>query len=454
MAATRTASCASHSLFGGTAHASRSTISSPTGVLRSRGLATLLPRKRHATTLASSAQAHWSQGNESNFFSPSLSRRAVRSHALSAASIPFPAAHQGTGSVLDVSPSDYAPLSDDPSIVQPVPLPFSSPPPSTAAYKPVPALTPTQTLRIYRQLAKSRLTVLVVLTSMAGYALCPTTAASSVSTLLALTAGTALCSAAANATNQLVEAPYDAQMPRTRARPLPARNISHLHAASFAAVAGVSGVGLLWTAVNPLTATLGAANVVLYAFCYTPLKRLSISNTWLGALVGALPPLMGWSACTGTLDPATQPGAWALAALLFAWQFPHFNALAQTLRAEYARGGYRMMAVTDPALNRRVSLRYALALLPICSAALPLSGAVAPLTYALLSAIPNAALIHAAWRFWSKGDDPSARYCFWVSLLQLPAVMLLAMACKAGMWERMAQMMGLQSEDEVEPLKS
>lgn len=113
-----------------------------------------------------------------------------------------------------------------------------------------------------------------------------------------------------------------------------------------------------------------------------------------------------------------------------------------------------MMAVTDPALNRRVSLRYALALLPICSAALPLSGAVAPLTYALLSAIPNAALIHAAWRFWSKGDDASARYCFWVSLLQLPAVMLLAMACKAGMWERMAQMMGLQSEDEVEPLKS
>ena len=191
--------------------------------------------------------------------------------------------------------------------------------------------------------------------------------------------------------------------------------------------------------INPLTAALGAANIVLYSFTYTPMKRMSIANTWVGAVVGALPPLMGWAACTGTLHLATDLGGWALAALLFAWQFPHFNSLAHTLRAEYARGGYRMMAVTDPALNRRVSLRYAVSLLPICTVMMPASAIVHPVAFAALSTPLNLAMIHAAWKFYTDGTQKAARWCFWVSLIHLPAVMLLAMGCKPGLWDGLAE---------------
>ncbi|KAJ1021142.1 hypothetical protein NDA16_003928 [Ustilago loliicola] len=306
--------------------------------------------------------------------------------------------------------SSFAPLSDDPTVVDLRSLSgLRSREPSTSfsSYRPVPPISTATIPKLYKQLSKSRLTFLVVLTGMAGYALCPASltvaVASPVTTLLALTVGMALCSAAANTLNQLVEAPYDAQMPRTRNRPLPSRAVTPLHAFSFASTCAVTGVGVLATMVNPLTAVLGAANVVLYSFTYTPLKRVSIANTWIGAVVGALAPLMGWAACTGTLSHYHDLGGWSLAALLFAWQFPHFNSLAHTLRAEYARGGYRMMAVTNPALNRRVSLRYAVALLPICTVMMPLSGIVSPIAYAVLSTPLNGLLAHAAWKFYRQG---------------------------------------------------
>ncbi|PWN53692.1 hypothetical protein IE53DRAFT_404513, partial [Violaceomyces palustris] len=328
----------------------------------------------------------------------------------------------------------FASTSNDPSFVDPRSRQVeqtTTPVVSHSNYRPAPPLNSTTIPKLYKQLSKSKLTFLVVLTGMAGYALCPSAltvaTASPVGTLLALTAGMTLCSAAANALNQLVESPYDAQMPRTRARPLPSRSITPLHAFTYAATSAVTGVGLLGLAVNPLTAALGAANIVLYSFIYTPMKRMSIANTWVGALVGGLPPLMGWAACTGTLNQITDLGAWSLAALLFAWQFPHFNSLAHTLRAEYARGGYRMMAVTNPSLNKRVSLRYAILMIPICVLALPLSGAVQPMAYAVLSTPLNLAMVHAAWKFWKFGTLKAARWCFWVSLIHLPAVMLLAM---------------------------
>ncbi|KAK0561467.1 Protoheme IX farnesyltransferase, mitochondrial [Tilletia horrida] len=398
----------------------------------------------------------------------------------------------------------YAPASDDPSLIESDLSPSSSAAAAAAAmgqssssaaaaasaaassaalFRPAPTHSLPALLRTYQQLSKARLTFLVVLTAMAPYALCPSALSvaiapglgGSVGTLLALSAGTALCSASANAFNQLLEAPYDAQMPRTRARPLPRRALSPLHAFGFAVSCGMGGTALLYAAVNPLTACLGLANVVLYAGIYTPLKRLSMVNTWVGSAVGAIPPLMGWTACTGTLLAAPSDAAgWVLAALLFAWQFPHFNSLAHSLRAEYARGGYRMMSVLDPGLNRRVSLRYALLLLPLCSVALPLAGSgvdvlswlglgggaagasaaltatsaaagpiVEPWAYALLSAPINAVMIHAAYKFWRHGTDQAARWCFWVSLVHLPAIMLLAMACKREMWNGVGEALGM-----------
>ncbi|KAE8216172.1 hypothetical protein CF327_g614 [Tilletia walkeri] len=409
----------------------------------------------------------WNVGNVGNFFTSLNSNSQRRSISSSAATVSRP------------SVPSYAPSSNDPAIIETDLSQFTSPPTaSSTSFRPAPSHTFSSLLKTYQQLSKSRLTFLVVLTAMAPYALCPATlvdtsvGSGGVGTLLALTAGTAMCSASANTFNQLLEAPYDAQMTRTRARPLPRRALSPLHAFTFAVVCGVGGTALLFFAVNPLTAGLGLANVVLYAGVYTPLKRLSIVNTWVGAAVGALPPLMGWTACTNSLlNFPSDAAGWVLASLLFAWQFPHFNSLAQILKAEYARGGYRMMSVLNPGLNKRVSLRYALVLLPLCSIALPLAGSsdwstlltlgnmsaaavseaassnpgavVAPLPYALLSAPINAVMIHAAYKFWRQGTDKAARWCFWVSLVHLPAVMLLAMACKRDLWNGVGEAIGM-----------
>ncbi|CAG0926301.1 unnamed protein product, partial [Notodromas monacha] len=103
-----------------------------------------------------------------------------------------------------------------------------------------------------------------------------------------------------------------------------------LHAVSFALASAATGFSILWFGVNGLCAGLGLFNLFLYTSVYTPLKRVSIFNTWLGSVVGAVPPVMGWVACTGALDP----GACVLAALLFTWQFPHFNALSWNLRPD------------------------------------------------------------------------------------------------------------------------
>lgn len=392
--------------------------------------------KRHISTARS-----WEQ----SFFAPSFDLRNIASQGKPVSSSK-PFWHLSRASQRVVSTSTYAPPSDDPSITSRRTSPIlsdlseesqalSTPSTSTSAlaagYRPVLQIDTSTLPRIYRQLAKAQLTFLVTLTAMAGYALCPSALAvsTSVTTLLALTSGTALCSASANALNQLVESPYDAQMPRTRNRPLPSRLVTPLHAATFAAICGSAGVGAL-AFINPLTAVLGLGNIVLYAGMYTPLKRISISNTWLGSLVGALPPLMGWTACTGSLGLITDMPAWTLAALLFAWQFPHFNSLSHSLSKEYARGGYKMMSVTNPNLNKRTSLRYAIALLPICSIWLPWTGLV-HCTYAILSVPINASMIYAAYGFWRKGGKKQARFCFWVSLIHLPAILLLAMACKA-----------------------
>lgn len=108
--------------------------------------------------------------------------------------------------------------------------------------------------------------------------------------------GTSLTSGSAAAWNHYLEVPFDSQMKRTQNRPLVSGQITPFHAASFALVSGVSGLTLLATCVNPLTALLGAANLCLYSFIYTPLKRVHIVNTWVGAIVGAIPPIMGFTA--------------------------------------------------------------------------------------------------------------------------------------------------------------
>lgn len=279
-------------------------------------------------------------------------------------------------------------------------------------------------------------------------------------TLLFLTTGTGLCSASANALNMLYEPATDAQMSRTRNRPLVRNLLSSRAALLFALGCGTVGSAALYWGVNPTVAFLGAANIVLYAGVYTPMKRLSWLNTWVGALVGGIPPLMGWAAAAGEsatedgtfrellFNGADAAGGWLLAALLFAWQFPHFMALSWSIRDEYRAAGLRMLSWVNPARNGRVALRYSLVFIPICVGLC--AAGVTEWTFAATSLPANVWLVREAWRFWRlEGHGGSARGLFWASVWHLPAVMGLALLQKKGMWQRVwRSIMGEPEEEE------
>ena len=243
----------------------------------------------------------------------------------------------------------------------------------------------------------------------------------------------------------LLEPHHDAKMSRTRNRPLVRGHISKRAALLFALLAGVLGVAGLEWGVNPTVAFLGGANIVLYAGVYTPLKRVSVLNTWVGAIVGGIPPLMGWAAASGQAATGAGDwkelllgeqnlGGWLLAALLFAWQFPHFSALSWTIREEYKNAGYRMLAWTNPARNGRVAVRYAVLMLPVCWG-LTWAG-VTDRGYVVTSTLANAWVLREAVRFWRmEGLKGSARGLFWAGVWQLPILMVLAMGHKKGLWE-------------------
>ncbi|THZ13718.1 UbiA prenyltransferase [Aureobasidium pullulans] len=318
----------------------------------------------------------------------------------------------------------------------------------------------------YLALTKPRLAFLVVLTTTASYSLYPvpsllSTAAThtpslSSLTLLFLTTGTFSTIACANTLNMLFESNHDAKMTRTRNRPLVRGLVSSRAAVVFALAAGAVGTGILWYGVNPTTAMLGAANAVLYACIYTPLKRIHPVNTWIGAIVGGIPPLMGWCAAGGHYITSSSPqsladeasallfspasaGGWLLAALLFAWQFPHFNALAHPIRHEYFAAGYRMLVSLNPRMNTRVALRYSLLMFPICIGLSYVN--VTDRYFVVTSSAINGWMAYEAFRFWRSGGGETktavltARGLFWASVWHLPLVLVLAMAHKKGLWD-------------------
>ena len=312
-----------------------------------------------------------------------------------------------------------------------------------------------RSLSAYLALSKPRLSFLMLLTTTTAYSLYPvpalllpsvtTSPSLSTLTLLFLATGTALSSASANSLNMLLESEHDAKMSRTRNRPLVRKLVSKRGAALFAALTGAGGLGLLLYGVNPTVAFLSALNIVLYAGVYTPMKRISVANTWIGAIVGGIPPLMGWAAAAGqsaTNDDGWREllfgdgsmGGWLLAGLLFAWQFPHFNALSWPVREEYKNAGYKMMAWVNPRANARISLRYSLLFFPICFGLWWVG--VTDQGFLVTSSVVNAWLVREAWKFWRKtGAKGSARGLFWAGVWQLPVLFVLAMVHKKGLWE-------------------
>jgi len=206
----------------------------------------------------------------------------------------------------------------------------------------------------YVALAKPGITVMVSITAALGYYVA---AAGAVDWLvmLHLVGGTLLSSGGAAALNMVLERRLDLRMERTRNRPIPSGRLGAGEAAAVGLVLSAAGLAWLVLGVNLLTASLSAATIAIYLFAYTPLKTVTSLCTIVGAVPGALPPVMGWAA-TGSLGP----GAGALFLILFFWQLPHFLALAWMYKDDYARGGFPMLPVQDPdgaATGRQVVLQ-------------------------------------------------------------------------------------------------
>lgn len=324
----------------------------------------------------------------------------------------------------------------------------------------LPATSLRRKLAAFLALTKPRLSFLIVLTTTSAYGMYPIsslltldpsmtplpTLSTSTLTFLYLTAGTFLSSCSANTLNMLLEPKYDALMSRTRNRPLVRGLLSRRAAVLFAIATAAVGLGLLYIGTNPTTTALSAGNICLYAFVYTPLKRISVINTWVGAVVGGIPPLMGWTAAAGQtattghdswrdmLFSKDSIGGWLLGGILFAWQFPHFNALSYMIREEYKAAGYRMLAWTNPAANARVALRYSILMFPF-SIGLWWVGVVGN-GFLVGSTVANGWLVKEAYKFWQhQGANNTARRLFWASIWQLPILLVGGLVTKKGLWD-------------------
>uniref|UniRef100_A0A0D9V1N8 Heme O synthase n=1 Tax=Leersia perrieri TaxID=77586 RepID=A0A0D9V1N8_9ORYZ len=272
--------------------------------------------------------------------------------------------------------------------------------------------------RCYFELSKARLSALVVATSGAGYVLGSGNVVD-IAGLCYTCAGTMMVAASANTLNQVFEIKNDAKMKRTMRRPLPSGRISPAHAAMWATTVGAAGTALLAWKANGMAAGLAASNLILYAFVYTPLKQIHPVNTWVGAVVGAIPPLLGWAAASSELSL----NAMILPAALYYWQLPHFMALAYLCRNDYLAGGYRMLSFADPTGKRTawVSLRNCLYMLPLGFFAY--NWGLTSEWFNLEASLLTLGLTIGALSFVLEPTPKSARRMFYGSLLYLPAFM-------------------------------
>jgi len=277
-------------------------------------------------------------------------------------------------------------------------------------------------LRDLLVLSKARLCLMVLITTLVGYLLAVPTPEWTV--LLATLVGTILTAFGANALNQYLERDIDARMVRTRLRPLPAGRLSPELALIYGVAVCMVGTFVLLAWSGPVPAGLAVATILLYVLVYTPLKRRSTLNTLVGAVCGAIPPLIGWSAGTGGLET----GGWLLFALLFVWQMPHFLALAWMYREDYARGGLKMLPVVDPEghITFPVTVVFAFLHLPL-GLLVTLLGVAGP-WFALGSLALGLWWAWLGLRLYRSHSDRDARRVFLASLAYLPLALILMVA--------------------------
>lgn len=278
----------------------------------------------------------------------------------------------------------------------------------------------------WMELAKPRITLMVVLTTAVGFLLAapdPFPALRFVHALL----GTALVASGASALNQVWEREHDARMRRTSGRPLPSGRMAPDRALLFGVALALSGMGELAVFVNLLTALLGGLTLAGYVFLYTPLKRVTSLATVVGAVPGAVPPLMGWTA----VRDAIEPGGWVLFGILFLWQMPHFLAIAWLFREDYERGGFPMLPVVDPSgqSTARQAVLYGAALLPV--SLLPSLLRITGPVYLGAALLLGIGLLGYCWEFARALSHAAAKKLMMASVLYLPAILLLMVLDRA-----------------------
>jgi len=268
------------------------------------------------------------------------------------------------------------------------------------------------------ELVKARLTLLVLLTTAVGFYLGAEGPINFVA-LLHTVFGTAAAAAGAAALNQWWECNLDALMERTRSRPVPAGRMRPRDAVILGSALSIFGVAYLAFVCNALSAALAAITIIIYIFAYTPLKRVSTFNTALGAVPGALPPMIGWAAARGTLNA----GAWTLFAILFFWQLPHFFAIAWMYRDDYARAGFQMISSDDRTGERSASQSVFFCMLLFVVAGLPAFLGIATVFYLLAELILGAVFVAVAMRFLKTRTRVDARRLFITSIIYLPLLL-------------------------------
>ena len=271
---------------------------------------------------------------------------------------------------------------------------------------------------VFADLVKARLTALVLLTTFVGFYLGERTGVNYLLMFHALL-GTALVASGAAALNQLLERDYDAKMRRTASRPLPSGRLQPASVAIFGGVCSVAGLIYLAVLVNLLTSVVGAVTSISYLFIYTPLKRVTWVNTLVGAIPGALPPLMGWTAARNEFSGE----GWTLFAILAFWQIPHFMAIAWLYREEYAKAGFVMLPNVDADGSRTAQYAVvntlALFIVSLCPFLLKMNGQI----YLVTAIVLGAGYFWCAVRFARQLTPARARQLFLASIIYLPLLL-------------------------------
>ncbi|MEO7934469.1 MAG: heme o synthase [Chthoniobacterales bacterium] len=268
-------------------------------------------------------------------------------------------------------------------------------------------------------LVKARLTFLVLVTTLVGFCMGLGRGPVNYWLLLNCMFGTALSAAGAAALNQFIEREADAKMHRTRTRPLPTGEMTPQAAAVIGLLGCAIGVAWLWITVNPLSAEVAIATILSYIVIYTPLKKISSLNTLIGAIPGALPPVIGYAATANRLDAV----AITLFVILFLWQLPHFLAISWLYREDYLQGGFVMISGRDASGHETAWKALAYTLLLIASTTLPwflkinnvisLAGAIAL----------GLGFLYCAFRFQLERNAANARRLFFASIIYLPILL-------------------------------